>query len=94
MECFTENIDFYGNDLKKFKPVPNAKDCQLKCQQTEGCKFWSYKPVEGKDCWLKTNNNFKEDKSNRISGPKYCGKCFYEFLFVEGSDLRSTSNPL
>ena len=74
VECFTENIDFYGNDLKKFKSVSNATDCQLKCQQTEGCKFWAYKTVEGKDCWLKTDNDFKEHKLNRISGPKYCGK--------------------
>ena len=75
MQCFTENIDFYENDLKKFKSVPNATDCQLRCQQTEGCKFWAYKTVEGKDCWLKTDNGFKEHKLNRISGPKYCGEC-------------------
>ena len=74
MECFTKNIDLFGNDLKAFKSVSDATDCQLKCQQTEGCKFWAYKTVGEKDCWLKTDNGFKEHKLNRISGPKYCGK--------------------
>ena len=75
MECFAENLDFFGNDLKKFKNAPNATYCQMECQQTEGCKFWAYETVEGNDCWLKTDNHYKEHKVNRIAGPKYCGKC-------------------
>ena len=73
MECFAENLDFYGDEVKK-SIAPNATHCQMECQQTEECKFWTYNTGEGKDCWLKNDNHFKEYKFNRISGPKYCGK--------------------
>ena len=74
MECFAENLDFYGHDVKNSIAL-NATYCQMECQQTEGCKFWTYKKKEeGKNCFLKTDNHHKEYKLNRISGPKYCGK--------------------
>ena len=73
MECFAENLDFFGNDVKK-SIAPNATSCQMECQQTEECKFWSFNTGEGKNCWLKSNNQHKEHKFNRISGPKYCGE--------------------
>ena len=77
MECFAENLDFYGHDVKKSIAL-NATYCQMECQKTEECKFWTYKTNtvtdEGKNCYLKTDNVHKEYKFNRISGPKYCGK--------------------
>ena len=74
MECFAENLDFYGHDVKNSIAL-NATYCQMECQQIEGCKFWTYNTGKGKDCWLKTDNQHKFHKSNMISGPKYCSKC-------------------
>ena len=51
--------------------------CQIECQENTGCNFWTYATSsggKGLNCWLKTNGQFKQKKSNRVSGPKYCGK--------------------
>ena len=76
--CFKENFDYYGNDVKLLY-ASNSSSCQMECQINEDCKFWTYNTLSnGRDlnCWLKSSDSFTSMKSNRISGPKYCGNYY------------------
>ena len=72
--CFDRNIDFYGNSVK-IVSGSNPTTCQQECQQNQNCKFWTYDTSSngiGLNCWLKNKDDFKLQKSERTSGPKYC----------------------
>ena len=51
----------------------SAEDCQLLCQITNPCRFFSF-DVENKRCWLKRTNGGKVKSQNFISGLKYCNQ--------------------
>ena len=72
--CFDKYIDFYGSSIKVVS-VSNPTTCQQECQQNKECKFWTYDTSSngiGLNCWLKNKDDFKLQKSERTSGPKYC----------------------
>ena len=82
--CFKENFDYYGNDVKSLY-ASNSSSCQMECQINEDCKFWTYNTLSnGRDlnCWLKSSDSFTSMKSNRISGPKYCGNYYLTKIYL------------
>ena len=40
--CYQENIDFLGYDLGSQASVATAEDCQVICQQTHQCRYWTF----------------------------------------------------
>ena len=89
-KCFEENFDYYGNDVKSLY-ASNSSSCQMECQINEDCKFWTYNTLSnGRDlnCWLKSSDSFTSMKSNRISGPKYCGNYYLTktYLYLQFRD--------
>ena len=79
-KCFYEKTDFYGNDIlapNAFVSAKNPSACQIECQKNTECQVWSYNTNSdgnGLNCWLKYKQGFTTYKSDRISGPKVCGK--------------------
>ena len=45
-ECFDYGIDYAGFDMKpgQFTSQKSAEECQIKCQDTAGCQFWTWDP--------------------------------------------------
>ena len=80
--CFEDDTNILGNDLNGTPDDKNygkgsgmrgsPVDCQYLCQQTQGCKYFSW--TKTNECWLKTSDADKETKSNTISGEKCCKK--------------------
>ena len=81
-QCFKKDHDFYGNDVKSVS-ASSPNSCQIECQHNEDCEFWTYREEKNSkvlNCWLKSNNNFRVWKKDRIAGPKYCGKEIIKFI--------------
>ena len=54
-DCFDHGIDYYGNDLDDghYVSTGSAEACQINCQETSGCNFWSWDPNYHSACWKK-----------------------------------------
>ena len=54
-DCFDHGIDYYGNDLEDghYVSTGSAEACQINCQETSGCNFWSWDPSYHSACWKK-----------------------------------------
>ena len=77
LECYTRNVDSYGNDIKILNGISSASACQILCLNNAGCNYFVYGPQTM--CHLKSNEQI-ESKNKRIIahaglifGPKRCG---------------------
>ena len=66
--CFKQKTDFYGNDVGS-KQASDEYDCQKKCQNYDGCNYWTYTPGT---CWMKKSASGRASNNHAISGPKFC----------------------
>ena len=98
--CFEPGIDYAGYDLKQGHLIstPNPNACQVKCQQTSGCKFWTWDPGFHNACWMKYGKGAKKHNARLTSGPRTCGgspnpapnptgSCFEKGIDYYGGDL-------
>ena len=54
-DCFDHGIDYIGNDLEDghYVSTGSAEACQINCQQTAGCNYWTWDPNYHTACWKK-----------------------------------------
>ena len=72
-DCFEYGIDYYGNDLDEdYDSTDSANACQVKCQQTQGCNFWTWTPDYHNACWKKSSKGEVIPATQAVSGPAYC----------------------
>ena len=105
-QCFLPNIDYIGGTNVDIVQKDSVSDCQLLCQQTSGCKAFTYitnsyngehgEGARGK-CHLKSVNNGPRVRvEGLVSGPKFCpGKvlwfnCDIQFFVLRSISLYST----
>ena len=45
-DCFDYGTDYYGFDMDDghYNSQGSAKDCQIECQNTVGCEYWTWDP--------------------------------------------------
>ena len=60
-DCFDHGIDYFGNDLEDghYVSTGSAEACQINCQETSGCNFWSWDPSYHSACWKKYAKGIK-----------------------------------
>lgn len=75
-DCFDYGMDYKGFDLEEghYVSVSSATDCQVNCQQTPGCNFWTWDPNYHSACWRKSAKGQVVADSTLTSGPKYCSE--------------------
>lgn len=73
-DCFDYGVDYKGYDLEEghYVSVSSAAACQVSCQQTQGCNFWTWDPNYHMACWRKSAKGQVVADSTLTSGPKYC----------------------
>ena len=54
-DCFEYGIDYIGFDLDDghYVSTENAAACQISCQNTDDCEFWTWDPDYHTACWRK-----------------------------------------
>ena len=74
-DCFDHGIDYFGFDMEEgvYVSTGSAEACQLNCQSTSGCEYWTWDPNYHSACWRKYAKGEMHHDSSMISGPKYCG---------------------
>ena len=77
--CYIDNTDYEGDDLanQPIKDIANAHDCQVKCVNTQECKYFTYMDTSmdhewAGNCWLKDGQGEIKSFTGLTSGPKYC----------------------
>ena len=76
-------IDLPGGDITQYW-LNNAAACQIKCQDTWNCKFWTYgydHAEHGGKCFLKSELVERKTVKGLISGRRNCGKLTHIVLF-------------
>merc|ERR1719391_988514 len=76
-KCPDMNKDYLGNDLSGHTPTIEAswQNCGKKCQNTAGCKYWTWTPPGSaypKWCHLKTAKSTVNNFDKAVSGAKGC----------------------
>ena len=73
-DCFDHGIDYIGFDMEDgvYVPTESASACQINCQNTAGCEFWSWDPDYHTACWRKYGKGETQVNARITSGPKYC----------------------
>merc|ERR1711997_816048 len=74
-DCFDYGTDYYGFDMDDghYVSTANAEACQIECQNTNGCEYWTWDPDYHSACWKKYDKGESRPSGSLISGPKYCG---------------------
>ena len=67
------NVEFSNdkNVRNGFVRSETAEECQLLCQTTNPCRFFTFDATQ-KTCWLKRSDTGRNVNNNFISGKKYC----------------------
>jgi len=76
-DCLEQDVQYIGNPLiidgrknNNYGKTKNARDCQKKCKEIEGCGWFNW---DGSDCFLKTARGSGPKKmQGGITGPKNC----------------------
>ena len=68
---------YYGNNIANPSPVATPVDCQVRCQQNDECKYWTYGHNHGNawfagKCFIKNARSNVQQNSAFTSGPKNC----------------------
>ena len=78
-DCFEDDVDYFGDDIKRARNIPDATTCQKKCQETRGCRYWTW-TSKGfflrNRCFMKDGQGTKKKKGGAISGPRECHSLF------------------
>jgi hypothetical protein len=78
-DCFANDQDSYGNDVKEHKGIASAAACQELCNSNADCNYFTYgSTIHSGNCWLKSKKaTTLTAKTGLISGPKTCvaGEC-------------------
>jgi hypothetical protein len=102
-ECFWQNTNYLGFDVKKLENIPTPNRCQLECTKVKRCKHWSF-DSKNKRCFLKKKNQGRvsaitepigSDPNSTIfagwvSGPKKC-KCVHKHLIFNGKKVQENT---
>jgi len=74
-DCFDYDTDYFGGDVSEghYNSVPSAEACQLDCQASSQCLFWTWDAGYNGACWHKFEAN-PTSGPGLVSGPKYCGE--------------------
>ena len=45
-DCFDYGTDYNGFDMEEgqYNSTTSAEDCQIECQSTAGCEYWTWDP--------------------------------------------------
>ena len=71
--CFEFDVDYNGNDLKRFWGVSSPFACQNMCAGTALCTHFTWSPeIANGACWLKSSGSGPNTGGARISGPRRC----------------------
>merc|ERR1711998_139984 len=67
---FLKRQAYHGADLAVLRNIASAQKCCQRCQQTKGCKFWTYGTHAPKKhyCWLKHASSGRQHQNNREAG--------------------------
>ena len=73
-DCFANDQDSYGNDVKQHTGIASAAACQELCNSNVDCKYFTYgSTIAAGNCWLKSKKaTTLTAKTGLISGPKTC----------------------
>ena len=71
--CYHINVDYANGKVLRngFLGVESVSQCQLLCQTSLHCKFFSF-DLDNKRCWLKKSDEGKVFKTDFVSGKKDC----------------------
>ena len=52
-DCFDYGTDYNGFDMEEgvYIPQASAEDCQIECQNTAGCEYWTWDPGKLGSLW-------------------------------------------
>jgi len=80
--CFEAGKGYAGNDIKHVPESESPADCQVRCQNTEGCVAWTHDTRERhknspasykhKGCWLHHAEGRRWSSPDAVSGPRDC----------------------
>ena len=73
-DCFVNDQDSNGNDVKDHKGIASAAACQELCNKNADCNYFTYgSTIHPGHCWLKSKKaKTLTAKTGLISGPKTC----------------------
>ena len=98
--CFQENTQINGFNLANSPTIEDSlHSCQMKCYQTEECKYFMWNKITLK-CHLKSDKDLGNMVSDpaMIIGAKHCYNCQKWKIDYEGYDLDldeiETENPI
>jgi len=90
-----------GNDIKQ-EITPTFQECDLQCQQTNGCKAWTWndsanipnEPVG--TCWLKSAASTRSNYPGVVSGRRGASFALGPFYQVNlsGNDMKQKHTPI
>ena len=76
-DCYDHGNEYKMNVIEVLEEkLVKAEDCQLKCQNIEDCKFWTWNKDNYKcECKNVTDERIPKSVKNFtvVSGPKFCG---------------------
>ena len=73
-DCFDYGTDYIGFDLDDgtYVSTESASACQINCQETANCEFWTWDPDYYSACWRKWGKLETQFDYRLTSGPKFC----------------------
>ena len=88
--CLDDNTDYTGDTLQNPVTTSDANECQLKCEQAQGCNYFSFQKSTSQCLFRKTQGTTKPNQPDFISGPMKCagGYCFEFSTDYWGNDIR------
>ena len=83
-----ENATYEGGDYGGVIEVPSFEYCRTYCQKIPGCAGWSFESNStlGQLKW-NLRQQEKENRTNCISGRKFCGGNIYIIVYVIVYDI-------
>ena len=77
LACYSYDTNFLGDNMANVK-VPTIRDCQILCQETEGCNYFVYAlpsfkySAPANVCFMKTSITGTRTEHFMVSGTKHC----------------------
>eukprot|EP01084_Bolivina_argentea_P253783 426430_1 len=79
LNCYEYDINYIVNASNQFDTIHDtstANQCQVLCQNQDGCLYWTWTTAEfsswANKCHLKKSKGTTETLSNVVSGPRIC----------------------
>lgn len=72
VSCYTANSEYSAIPMKEITAgIGTQNECQLRCQATPDCHYWSYAP--GGSCKLMQTDGSAKTTAGAFRAPKHCG---------------------